>query len=118
MILAELTCGVSERFECLRNCDVLRLQAKGGAREPDFGQASPQRCLSGDKARSSGSATLFCIIVGEHRAFARKAVDVRRLVAHQAVRVGADIRLSDVVAKYYENAGREKSSNSPVIVRT
>ena len=38
------------------------------------------------------------VVVGEDHALLGDAVDVRRAVAHQPVRVGADVRLADVVA--------------------
>jgi hypothetical protein len=39
------------------------------------------------------------VVVGEHHAFFRDAVDTGRLVAHQAMRIGADVRLPDIIAK-------------------
>ena len=37
-------------------------------------------------------------VVGEDHALLRNAIDVRRLVTHQAHRVGADDGLADIVA--------------------
>jgi hypothetical protein len=38
-------------------------------------------------------------------AFARNAIDVRRLVAHEPARVGAYVRDADVVAPHHEDVG-------------
>src|SRR5207253_10888154 len=39
------------------------------------------------------------VVVGEHHTFAGNAVDVGRAVSHQSERVGADVRLADIVAE-------------------
>jgi len=48
-------------------------------------------------------AALLGVIAGEHQAFARNAINVRRAVAHQAERVGADVGLADIVAENDED---------------
>ena len=47
--------------------------------------------LAEDERRAAGGAALLRVGVGEERAFLRDAVDVRRLVAHHAEVVGADV---------------------------
>jgi hypothetical protein len=59
--------------------------------------------LPSDKSRPSGSATLLGVVVGEHHTLLGDAIDVRRLVSHYTERVGADIRLPDVVAEDNED---------------
>src|SRR5262249_17773854 len=53
----------------------------------------------------SSRAALLGVVIGEHHAFAGETVDVGRLIAHHASRVGADIRLSDVVSPNDNNVG-------------
>jgi hypothetical protein len=48
---------------------------------------------------------LLGVVVGEHHAFARDAIDVRRLVAHQTERIGADVGLADIVAEDDQDIG-------------
>ena len=51
--------------------------------------------MPGDERGATRRATLLGVVVGEHHAFFRDAVDTGRLVAHQAMRIGADVRLPD-----------------------
>ena len=97
VVLAELPGRIAERLEQFRNRRVFLLQAERGARQADLGQAGAQAGLAGDEGGPTGRAALLGIVVGEHHAFLRDAVDVGRLVAHQAVRIGADVGLPDVV---------------------
>jgi hypothetical protein len=55
--------------------------------------------LTGDEGRAPRRAALLGVVIGEHHAFATDAVDIRRAIAHQAERIGADIRLPDIVAE-------------------
>ena len=68
------------------------------ARQADLGQAGAHAVLAGDERRPAGGAALLGVVVGEHHAFLGHPVDVGRLVAHHPMRVGADVRLADVVA--------------------
>ena len=56
--------------------------------------------------RRGRPSALLSVIIGEHDAFFGNTVDVGCLEAHQAVRVGADIGLSDVVAPITTMLGR------------
>src|SRR5262249_11430577 len=75
------------------------------AGEADLGEAGADDMLPGEKRRAPRGAGLLTVIVLELDSLARDAVDVRRLVAHQAVRVGADVRDADVVAEDDEDVG-------------
>src|SRR5436305_1892910 len=86
-------------------CRLLSLTAVSGLKpnrgggDPDLAQPGPQRAFTGNEARPPGGAALLGVVVGEDHAFPGDPVDVRRAVAHQAVGVGADVRLTDVVAE-------------------
>ena len=99
MVLAELSRRIAQRLERLGDGDVAVLQADRSAGRADLGQAGAQAGLAGDERRAARRAAVLRVIVGEHHAFLGDAVDVRRLVAHHAERVGADVGLADVVAE-------------------
>src|ERR1700756_4465559 len=99
VVLAELAGGVTQRLESLRNRDVSWLQACGAAWHPHFRQSRPPGCLTSNKRRAAGCATVLRIVVSEDQAFFCDPVDVRRLEAHHAHAVRTDIRQADVVAK-------------------
>ena len=84
VVLAELAGGVAERLEQLGDGRVFLLQTERGAGQADLGQARAQPVLAGDERRPAGGAALLGVVVGEHHAFLGHAVDVGRLVAHQA----------------------------------
>src|SRR5208282_5095419 len=46
---------------------------------------------------------LFAVRIGEHHAFLSDAVDVGRVIAHEAVRVAAEVQDADVVAPNHED---------------
>ena len=105
VILAELAGGIALCLQQLGNRRVFLLQPYRSARQADLGQAGAQAGLAGDERRPAGGAALLGIVVGEHHAFLGDAVDVGRLVAHQALRVGADIGLPDVIAPDDDDVG-------------
>ena len=76
-----------------------------GARHADGQQAGAERVLAEDERGTTGGAALLRVGVGEHRAFFGDAVDVGRLVTHDAVVVGADVMDADVVAPDDEDVG-------------
>jgi hypothetical protein len=53
--------------------------------------------LTGKKRRASSGATLLAVILKEKNSFFADAIDVRRLVSHQAGTVGADVGDADVI---------------------
>ena len=105
VVLAELRGHVALRLEQLGDRDVPRLQPFLRARQADLEHAGAEARLAGDEARAPGGAALLAVPVGEQRAFLGDAVDVRRLVAHHALVVGADVPVADVVAPEDEDVG-------------
>ena len=106
MILAVLEGHVAAALQQIRNRRILRLQTKIGTRESDFQQPCTKRTLSSNECCSARRAALLSVIVGEERALLRDAVDVRRVIAHHAQVVGADVGVADIVTKDDENVGR------------
>ena len=105
VVLAELAGHVAVVLEQPGDGRVLDLHALGCARQAHLGEAGADRRLSGDERRAAGGAALLAVPVGEQRAFVGDAVDVRRLVAHHAAVVGADVELADVVAPENQDIG-------------
>ncbi len=97
VVLADLRGGVSALFEQRGDRGVFLLQSERRAGQADFGQSGPQAMLPGDEGGPARRATLLGVVVGEDHALLCKTVDVRRPVAHQTHRIGADVRLADVV---------------------
>ena len=98
MVLAELPGGVALLLEQRRDGDDLLVHADRRAGKPDLRQAGAKDALPGDEGRAAGGAGLLAVAVGEQHAFLGDAVDVGRVVAHQPVRVAAQVGLADVVA--------------------
>ena len=65
---------------------------------PTFDRPVRQHALPGDERRAPGGAALLAIAVGEQHALLGDAVDVGRAVAHQPMRVTAQVRLTDIIA--------------------
>src|SRR5205823_14872543 len=63
---------------------IFLLQAERGARQAHLGEPGPDGRLASDESGPSGGTALLPVPIGEQRAFAGQAVDVRRLVAHHA----------------------------------
>src|SRR5262249_27246149 len=98
MVLAELGSGVALRLEQLGDGHVAVLQSLRSAGHADLGVAGAETALAGDERGAAGRATLLGVRVGESHPFVSDAVNVRRSVAHQAVRVDTEVGLADVVA--------------------
>ena len=77
----------------------------GAAGMPTFDRPGAQHALAGDERRAARGARLLAVGVGEQHPFLGDAVDVGRLVAHQAVRVAAQVRDADVIAPDDEDVG-------------
>ena len=105
VVLAELAGHVAQRLEQVGEGRVGLGNAFRRAGQADLGEAGADGRLPGDERRAAGGAALLAIPVGEERAFLGDAVDVRRLVAHHAHVVGADVELADVVAPDDEDVG-------------
>ncbi|MNE43646.1 hypothetical protein D3C80_1378330 [compost metagenome] len=69
----------------------------------DGQQAGTERMLTKGESRATGGAGLLAVGVGEQSPFPGDAVDVRRLVAHHALVVGADVEDADVVAEDHQD---------------
>ena len=106
MVLPELTRRISLRLQDIGDGrhpvgDAVRI-----SRHPDRQKAGAEGLHPEDERGAAGGAALLAIAVGEDCAFACDAVDVRRAIAHEAHRVGADLRNADVIAEYHEDVGR------------
>ena len=98
VVLAELAGRVALVLERRGDGDDLLVHADRRAGNADLGQAGAIDALPGDEGRAARGAGLFAVGIGEHHAFLGDAVDVGRLIAHQAVRIAAQVRDADVVA--------------------
>ena len=98
MVLAELAGGIALVLQQLGDGDDLVGHADRRAGNADLRQSGAIDALSGDERRATRGAGLLAVGIGEHHALLGDAIDVRRLVAHQAVRVATQIRNADVVA--------------------
>ena len=105
VVLAELAGGVAVRLEQLGDRRVLLLEARAESRACRPWSARCEAVLAGDERRAAGRAALLGVVVGEDHPFLGDAVDVRRAVAHHPHRVGADVRLADVVAPDDDDVG-------------
>ena len=77
----------------------------GAPGKADLGQAGADAVLAGEERGTAGGARLLAVVVLEADALLGDAVDVRRLVAHQAAAVGADVGDADVVAEDHQDVG-------------
>ena len=98
VVLAELPGRVALVLQRRRDRDDLLVHADRRRRNADLRQPGAQHALPGDEGRAAGGARLLAVGVGEQHALLGDAVDVGRLVAHQPVRVAAQVRDADVVA--------------------
>jgi hypothetical protein len=98
VVLAELAGGVSLIFQELRDRWIVRAQAHLRARQADLREPGSYGRLPGNECRTTRRAALLTVEVGEHRAFFRDAIDVRRPITHDSVVVRTDVEPADVVA--------------------
>ena len=89
VVLAELAARVTVRLEQLGDRRVLLLHTERRAGQADLGEARADGRLADDERSPAGGAALLAVAVGEQPAFLGDAVDVRRVVAHDAVVVAA-----------------------------
>ncbi|MNN53542.1 hypothetical protein D3C81_1683060 [compost metagenome] len=71
--------------------------------QADGEQAGAERVFAEDEGGTAGGAGLLAIGVGEQRTLFGDAVDVRRLVTHHPLVVGADVVVADVVAEDHQD---------------
>ena len=105
MVLTELSGRVAEVLHEIGDARIFGLQADVRARQADFGQSGADGRLPGDERRASRRATLLPIPIGEPRAFFGDAVDVGRLITHDATVVATRVKPSDVVTHDDEDIG-------------
>src|SRR5215475_9585537 len=103
VILAELASGIAERFEQFGNSGIFGTHARRGAWQADLTQTRAEDALAHNEHRAAGGTALLGIVVGENHALVSDAVDVRGAVSHHALRIGADVRLADVITPDDEN---------------
>ena len=89
MVLAELAGRVALVLERGGDGDEFLVHADRRAGNADLREAGAIDALPGDEGRAAGRAGLFAVGIGEQHAFLGDAVDVGRLVAHEAVRIAA-----------------------------
>src|SRR5262249_26472354 len=94
----ELAADVAVRLEQFGDGRILRLDSQRRPWQADLGQAGADRRLTHDERRAPGRAALLAVPVGEACAFPGDAVDVRRLVPHEAAVVAAGFKPADVIA--------------------
>ncbi len=105
VVLAELAGGVALLLEQVGDGGRPVRYALRGARHADGEQAGAERVLAEDERSAARRAALLGVGVREQRPFLRDAVDVRRLVAHHAEVVGADVVDADVITPDHEDVG-------------
>ena len=97
MVLAELPGGVAKVLEQAANRGIKLAHAHRRAGKTHLGQAAADAMLASQERGSTGGARLLAIIVKKLDALTSDAIDARGLIAHQAVRIGADVRDADIV---------------------
>src|SRR5262245_60474607 len=105
MVLAELAGGVAQTLHHSRDRHVGLLPAFLRTGQSDFRHAGADRHVATDERRAPSGAALLAIVVGERKAFPRQPIDIRRLIAHHAAVVVADVPGADVVAPDDEDVG-------------
>ena len=105
VVLADLCCRVTHRFEQFRNRWIFCLNPLRGARHANREQSGTEGVLAEDERRASRSAGLLCVVVSEHDPFFGNSINVRRTAAHQTSVVGADVTDTNVVAPDDQDVG-------------
>src|SRR5580704_18747806 len=89
MVLAELPRGVAEILEQAADRGIELAHTHGSTGIADLGQAGSNAVLAGQEGCAAGGAGLLAVVMQEFDALAADAVDVRGLIAHQTIRIGA-----------------------------
>lgn len=98
VVLAELARRVALALENGCHRDIRLLPAFLRAGEADLGHAGAHRYITANESGAPGRAALLSVIIREGQAFLSDPVDVRRLIAHHATIIMADIPGADVIA--------------------
>src|SRR3990170_5005531 len=105
VVLAELAGRVTLLLEQVGDCRRPFGDALRRARHADGEQTCAERVLAEDERRASRGAALLGVGVGEQRALLSEAVNVGRLVSHDAEAVGADVMNPYVIAPDDDDVG-------------
>ena len=112
VVLAELSRRVTLRLQYFGQRRSRGLDSQRVAGQADRRHAAADRVLAGDECGATRGAGWLRIVVGEHRAFAADAIDVRRGVAHDAGVVEAEVRPADVVPEDHQDVGPGSGSGT------
>jgi hypothetical protein len=104
-VLAELPGSVAQRLEQFGERGILGLKSDRITRHADLQKPRTLGALSGDEGRSAGGAALLAVGIGEQHALLGDPIDVRRLIPHHAVVLGAGVEPADVVAEDHQDVG-------------
>src|SRR5262249_28116367 len=91
--------GVAEVLEEAADRGVQLAHAHRGAGEAHLGEAGANAVLACEERGAAGGAGLLAVVVEGFDALAGDAVDVWSLIAHQPLRISAEVRNSDVIAE-------------------
>src|SRR5262249_42208905 len=97
MVLAELSCGVAERFQEFGDRRVFGLQAEICSGQSHLGQPGADRRLAGNKCGASCRAALLPVPICKQTSLFGYPVNIRRAIAHDSEVVGAYVEPSDVI---------------------
>ncbi len=98
VVLAELSRLVALPLEQFSDRNVPRFETFFRAGQADLEHAGSEADLAGNEARATGGAALLAVPIGKQRAFLCDAINVRRLIAHHALVVGADVPVANVIS--------------------
>src|SRR5882757_526604 len=99
VVLAKLPCGVSKVLEQATHGRIELAHAHWCAGKPHLCKSAANAMLAGEKRCATCRARLLTIVMEELDTLSADAVDVRGLVTHERIRVGADVRDADVIAE-------------------
>ena len=105
VVFAKLAGGVALALEHGGHRHVGLLPAFLRAGQANLQHAVAQRAGAANEGRATGGAALLGIVIREADALLGDAVDVRRLVAHHATAIVADVLVADVVSPNNEDIG-------------
>src|SRR5882724_2299728 len=98
MVLAKLTCGITQRLQQFRSRRVFGLETDWRAWQSDFGETGPETALTGNERSSARSTALLTIGIGKHHAFLGEAINVRSVVTFYPAAIAAAVVDADIIA--------------------
>jgi hypothetical protein len=105
VVLAELAGGIPASLEQTGDGRFFFTHAKLGAGETDLAEAGAEHTLPHDEGRAPRGAALLAVVVGKDHPLVGDTVDIGCVVPHQALGVGADVGLPDIVAPDDQDIG-------------